>query len=122
MVQIMIYDIVKHVKISQYLVAFKNLLFIYEHNIAVKKVDHLFAGFVFYYIIVFKVMLNIYRYGLNGVCQMLPVEGVSDEDYEKHIRKCHLKKSSKLFNRLRTCLFLLAMLKDYFNTLLISLL
>uniref|UniRef100_A0AC34FMS5 Uncharacterized protein n=1 Tax=Panagrolaimus sp. ES5 TaxID=591445 RepID=A0AC34FMS5_9BILA len=34
------------------------------------------------------------RYGLNGVCQMLPVEGVSDEDYEKHIRKCHLKKSS----------------------------
>jgi hypothetical protein len=35
------------------------------------------------------------RYGLNGVCQTLPVEGVSDEDYEKHIRKCHLKKSSK---------------------------
>uniref|UniRef100_A0AC35ES62 Uncharacterized protein n=1 Tax=Panagrolaimus sp. PS1159 TaxID=55785 RepID=A0AC35ES62_9BILA len=34
------------------------------------------------------------RYGLNGVCQMLPVEGVSDEDYEKHIRKCHLKKSN----------------------------
>uniref|UniRef100_A0A915PVH9 C2H2-type domain-containing protein n=1 Tax=Setaria digitata TaxID=48799 RepID=A0A915PVH9_9BILA len=31
----------------------------------------------------------ICRYGPNGVCQTLPLEGVSDHDYEAHIRKCH---------------------------------
>ncbi|VDM94585.1 unnamed protein product [Onchocerca ochengi] len=31
----------------------------------------------------------ICRYGPNGVCQTLPLEGVSDHDYETHIRKCH---------------------------------
>ncbi|EJW76648.1 hypothetical protein WUBG_12444 [Wuchereria bancrofti] len=31
----------------------------------------------------------ICRYGPNGVCQTLPLEGVSDRDYEAHIRKCH---------------------------------
>ncbi|VDK82349.1 unnamed protein product [Litomosoides sigmodontis] len=31
----------------------------------------------------------ICRYGPNRVCQTLPLEGVSDRDYEAHIRKCH---------------------------------
>uniref|UniRef100_A0A7E4VVG9 C2H2-type domain-containing protein n=1 Tax=Panagrellus redivivus TaxID=6233 RepID=A0A7E4VVG9_PANRE len=31
------------------------------------------------------------RYGQNNVCQTLPVEGVSDEDYAKHLRKCHFE-------------------------------
>ncbi|CAG9535585.1 unnamed protein product [Cercopithifilaria johnstoni] len=31
----------------------------------------------------------ICRYGPNRVCQTLPLEGVSDHDYEAHIRKCH---------------------------------
>ncbi|CAH0389863.1 unnamed protein product [Bemisia tabaci] len=29
------------------------------------------------------------RYGENGVCSSLPVEGVSDEDYERHVYKHH---------------------------------
>uniref|UniRef100_A0A0N5AQS1 Vacuolar protein sorting-associated protein 54 n=1 Tax=Syphacia muris TaxID=451379 RepID=A0A0N5AQS1_9BILA len=32
----------------------------------------------------------ICRYGLNGICQTLPLEGVSDNDYEAHLRKCHV--------------------------------
>ncbi|XP_068729722.1 vacuolar protein sorting-associated protein 54-like [Montipora capricornis] len=31
------------------------------------------------------------RYGKNGVCPSLPVEGVSDKDYEAHVRKNHTK-------------------------------
>ncbi|CAJ0590259.1 unnamed protein product [Cylicocyclus nassatus] len=31
----------------------------------------------------------ICRYGDNNVCQKLPLEGVSDEDYEAHIRRVH---------------------------------
>lgn len=31
------------------------------------------------------------RYGKNGVCPSLPVEGVSDKDYEDHVRKNHTK-------------------------------
>lgn len=31
----------------------------------------------------------ICRYGPNGVCQTLPLEGVSDRDYEVHLRKYH---------------------------------
>jgi vacuolar protein sorting-associated protein 54 len=30
------------------------------------------------------------RYGRNGVCQSLPVEGVSDVDYEAHVQKHHV--------------------------------
>lgn len=30
------------------------------------------------------------RYGLNGVCPSLPVEGVSDRDYEDHIIRDHV--------------------------------
>ncbi|PNF33403.1 Vacuolar protein sorting-associated protein 54 [Cryptotermes secundus] len=30
------------------------------------------------------------RYGYNGVCSSLPVEGVSDEDYEDHVYKHHV--------------------------------
>nr|CAD7261959.1 unnamed protein product [Timema shepardi] len=30
------------------------------------------------------------RYGYNGVCSSLPVEGVSDEDYEDHVYKHHI--------------------------------
>jgi vacuolar protein sorting-associated protein 54 len=29
------------------------------------------------------------HYGLNGVCPSLPVEGVSDRDYEDHVAKDH---------------------------------
>lgn len=39
-------------------------------------------------IIIFWYFVNI-RYGPNGVCQTLPLEGVSDRDYAAHIRKCH---------------------------------
>lgn len=31
------------------------------------------------------------RYGKNGVCPSLPVEGVSDKDYEAHVKKSHTK-------------------------------
>lgn len=31
------------------------------------------------------------RYGRNGVCPSLPVEGVSDKDYEAHVKKNHIK-------------------------------
>lgn len=31
------------------------------------------------------------HYGYNGVCTSLPVEGVSDKDYEDHVNKHHLK-------------------------------
>lgn len=31
------------------------------------------------------------RYGYNGVCTSLPVEGVSDKDYEDHVMKHHTK-------------------------------
>ena len=30
------------------------------------------------------------KYGYNGVCSSLPVEGVNDEDYEQHVVKQHL--------------------------------
>lgn len=30
------------------------------------------------------------RYGWNGVCPSLPVEGVSDADYEDHVEKHHV--------------------------------
>ena len=29
------------------------------------------------------------RYGPNGVCRSLPIEGVSDHDYEEHVIKAH---------------------------------
>ena len=31
------------------------------------------------------------HYGYNGVCSSLPVEGVSDKDYEDHVLKHHTK-------------------------------
>ncbi|KAL6742263.1 hypothetical protein Aduo_015429 [Ancylostoma duodenale] len=31
----------------------------------------------------------ICRYGNNNVCQKLPLEGVSDDDYEAHVRRVH---------------------------------
>jgi hypothetical protein len=34
---------------------------------------------------------------LNGVCQTLPIEGVSDSDYDFHIRKHHIFKSNFCF-------------------------
>uniref|UniRef100_F1KS34 Vacuolar protein sorting-associated protein 54 n=1 Tax=Ascaris suum TaxID=6253 RepID=F1KS34_ASCSU len=36
----------------------------------------------------------ICRYGPNGICQTLPLEGVSDRDYEAHLRKCHISAAS----------------------------
>jgi len=30
------------------------------------------------------------RYGMNGVCPSLPVEGVSDRDYEDHVVRDHV--------------------------------
>lgn len=31
------------------------------------------------------------RYGRNRVCPSLPVEGVSDKDYEAHVEKHHMR-------------------------------
>ncbi|KAI1719601.1 vacuolar protein sorting-associated protein 54 [Ditylenchus destructor] len=38
------------------------------------------------------------RFGPNGVCQSLPLEGVSDDDYEKHVLKFHLHRNEDWFN------------------------
>lgn len=35
------------------------------------------------------------RYGLNNVCPSLPLEGVSDVDYENHIARDHLHLSAQ---------------------------
>lgn len=35
------------------------------------------------------------RYGYNGVCSSLPLDGVSDEDYEAHVEKYHVSQSMK---------------------------
>ena len=35
------------------------------------------------------------RYGYNGVCSSLPLDGVSDQDYEAHVEKYHLSQSMK---------------------------
>ncbi|XP_046847632.1 vacuolar protein sorting-associated protein 54-like isoform X2 [Xenia sp. Carnegie-2017] len=36
------------------------------------------------------------RYGPNGVCPSLPIEGVSDEDYEAHVEKHHVRSKPKI--------------------------
>uniref|UniRef100_A0A1B6DGB4 Vacuolar protein sorting-associated protein 54 n=1 Tax=Clastoptera arizonana TaxID=38151 RepID=A0A1B6DGB4_9HEMI len=44
------------------------------------------------------------RYGDNGVCSSLPVEGVNDTDYEQHVYKHHaFPLGSKLSDRQRKC-------------------
>lgn len=35
------------------------------------------------------------RYGYNGVCASLPLDGVSDRDYETHVTKYHVNQLSK---------------------------
>jgi vacuolar protein sorting-associated protein 54 len=35
------------------------------------------------------------RYGYNSVCSSLPVDGVSDKDYEAHVEKYHVSQSMK---------------------------
>lgn len=35
------------------------------------------------------------RYGYNGVCSSLPLDGVSDKDYEAHVEKYHVSQSIK---------------------------
>lgn len=35
------------------------------------------------------------QYGYNGVCSSLPLDGVSDEDYEAHLEKYHVSQSMK---------------------------
>ena len=30
------------------------------------------------------------RYGMNGICPSLPLEGVSDKDYDDHVLKHHI--------------------------------
>ena len=35
------------------------------------------------------------RYGYNGVCASLPVDGVNDHDYESHVTKYHVNQISK---------------------------
>lgn len=37
----------------------------------------------------------ICRYGYNQVCSSLPVERVSDQDYDQHIEKFHVNQSLK---------------------------
>ena len=31
------------------------------------------------------------RYGMNGVCPSLPLEGVSDRDYDDHVLRDHVR-------------------------------
>ncbi|CAG2103224.1 unnamed protein product, partial [Medioppia subpectinata] len=49
---------------------------------------------------------HVCRYGSNGICSSLPVEGVSDRDYESHIVKCHVlpiqTKSGQLSHKVLT--------------------
>lgn len=35
------------------------------------------------------------RYGYNGVCSSLPLDGVNDKDYEAHVEKYHLNQTTK---------------------------
>lgn len=35
------------------------------------------------------------RYGYNGVCSSLPLDGVSDRDYETHVNKYHVNSNAK---------------------------
>ncbi|XP_058446866.1 vacuolar protein sorting-associated protein 54 [Malaya genurostris] len=35
------------------------------------------------------------RYGYNGVCSSLPLDGVSDRDYEMHVNRCHVNQQQK---------------------------
>ncbi|XP_063699613.1 vacuolar protein sorting-associated protein 54 [Culicoides brevitarsis] len=35
------------------------------------------------------------RYGYNGVCSSLPLDGVSDRDYETHVERCHVNANAK---------------------------
>ncbi|XP_055593083.1 vacuolar protein sorting-associated protein 54 [Uranotaenia lowii] len=35
------------------------------------------------------------RYGYNGVCSSLPLDGVSDRDYEMHVHRCHVNQQQK---------------------------
>ncbi|XP_055545637.1 vacuolar protein sorting-associated protein 54 [Wyeomyia smithii] len=35
------------------------------------------------------------RYGYNGVCASLPLDGVSDRDYEMHVQRCHVNQQQK---------------------------
>ena len=37
------------------------------------------------------------RYGPNGVCPSLPLEGVSDRDYEDHVNRDHAETGTVLF-------------------------
>nr|XP_040235232.2 vacuolar protein sorting-associated protein 54 [Anopheles coluzzii] len=35
------------------------------------------------------------RYGYNGVCASLPLDGVSDRDYDTHVTRCHVQAQQK---------------------------
>uniref|UniRef100_A0A182SID3 Vacuolar protein sorting-associated protein 54 n=1 Tax=Anopheles maculatus TaxID=74869 RepID=A0A182SID3_9DIPT len=35
------------------------------------------------------------RYGYNGVCASLPLDGVSDRDYDTHVTRCHVNAQQK---------------------------
>lgn len=35
------------------------------------------------------------HYGYNGVCASLPLDGVSDRDYEMHVNRCHVNQQQK---------------------------
>ena len=41
------------------------------------------------------------RYGANGVCRSLPIEGVNDHDYEEHVIKVHVSTTAGTFLRIR---------------------
>lgn len=44
------------------------------------------------------------RYGMNGVCPSLPVEGVSDRDYEDHVARDHVAGESCVSSQAPTTL------------------
>ena len=55
------------------------------------------------------------HYGYNGVCSSLPVEGVSDRDYENHVLKHHSKSAadkSPSVSSLQGHLYRLSLLSD----------
>ncbi|KAJ1363741.1 hypothetical protein KIN20_023666 [Parelaphostrongylus tenuis] len=45
----------------------------------------------------------ICRYGENNVCKKLPLEGVSDDDYEAHVRRIHCVSLLQLRHNVHHC-------------------
>lgn len=53
------------------------------------------------------------QYGMNSVCPSLPLEGVSDKDYDDHVLRVHIhsNNSKNLFHKSRGCSLILGVIK-----------